>query len=732
MANDYPAYPGCVPPASPTGSGVPTSPDVARSGGTTHTAAPKKRTPNGSTARPPGSSRRPRLTGVPVPLVGLAALAAVLAGIVTTGAAAPSLLADAGAFTRWGQPLVRAVSDVSGTLTIGLLVTVACLLPAASSPTDTHAADLTGLPERVTRWAAATGAVWVGAGAIGIVLTYAKLAGQSPFSPGFASQLGYFVTDLEVMRSLLVAVLLSAVAATGAAVATRRSTVGWMAVVALASLLPLALTGHAAGSNDHETAVDSLAFHLIGVTVWVGGLAALAILRPSLGKALTAVTSRYSTLALWCFVLVAGSGIINAALRLGSWSGLASSYGALVIAKVVALVLLGIAGATHRRALLPRLRAGQPGPFWRLVAGELVVMGVAIGLGVALAASAPPVPEVPVTDPSAAFAITGYPMPSAPTATTWLTTWRPDLLWVTVALFLVGSYLYGVVRLHRRGAYWSLGRTIPWVLGCLVLTWATSGAPGVYGRVLFSSHMLGHMTMSMMVPPLLVLGAPVTLALRVSAARHDGSRGLREWLLIVVHSHVMRFFSNPVVAGAFFAVSLMAFYYSPLFPLSVRTHSGHVLMHVHFLIAGYLFANVLIGVDPGPKRPAYPLRMVLLFATMTFHAFFGVYLLQGNLLLGSDIMTQLAAGRDWGRTALADQQLGGAITWGVGEAPTLLLALGVAAAWVKSDEREGRRSDRQADRDGGAELAAYNLRLARMAEHDAELEAQERASDHRP
>jgi putative copper resistance protein D len=668
------------------------------------------------------------VTSSPLLLLGLAGLAAVLVGVVVTGATAPSLLADAGPFTRWGQPLVRVVADVSATLTIGLLVTVACLLPGPPAAVrGSRGADLVGLSELATRWAAGTGAVWVVSGTVGIVLTYAKLAGESPFAPGFTGQLGYFVTELDILRALLVSVLLAALAATGAAIATRRTTVGWMALIALGALLPLALTGHAAGSADHEAAVDSLAFHLIAATVWAGGLAALAILRPSLGKAVGVVASRYSALALLCFVLVAGSGMINAHLRLGGPSHLATTYGALVIAKVTALLLLGLAGFFHRRRLLPRLGTGGAGPFWRLVTGELVVMGMAIGLGVALAASAPPVPQEPVADPSVAFAITGYPMPSAPTALSWLTTWRPDVLWVTVALLMGGGYLYGVVRLHQRGDRWSVGRTIPWLLGCLVMTWATSGAPGVYGRVLFSSHMLGHMTMTMMVPPLLVLGAPVTLALRASAARHDGSRGLREWLLIVVHSRVMAFFGNPIVAGGFFATSLIAFYYSPLFALSLRTHTGHVLMHVHFLLAGYLFASVLIGVDPGPARPPYPLRMVLLFATMTFHAFFGVYLLQGNLLLGGDLLTQLATGRDWGGSPLADQQLGGAITWGIGEAPTLLLALGVALAWVRSDEREGRRMDRQAERDGGAELAAYNARLARIAERDAEIEAHERA-----
>jgi putative copper resistance protein D len=247
-----------------------------------------------------------------------------------------------------------------------------------------------------------------------------------------------------------------------------------------------------------------------------------------------------------------------------------------------------------------------------------------------------------------------------------------------------------------------------------VLIYASSGAPGIYGRVLFSAHMLGHMTMSMVVPPLLVLGAPVTLALRALRRRTDGSRGAREWLLEVVHSRLLSVLGHPLVASGLFAGSLIAFYYSPLFELSLRTHTGHVLMHLHFLLTGYLFASVLIGVDPGPRRPAYPLRLVLLLATMTFHAFFGVALVGGSALLAPDVLTAL--GRTWGRSPLADQQFGGAVAWGLGELPTVLLGLGVALAWARSDDRETRRRDRQADRDGDAELAAYNAHLARLAE----------------
>jgi cytochrome c oxidase assembly factor CtaG/putative copper export protein len=683
-----------------------------------------------------GSSRGRARDGAGIGLLGLAALVACVIALTATGAAAASALDDPGALTRWGLPIARVVTDLATALTVGLLVIAACALPtdgwtgtgarittgtATVTATGTgtartgRATVLDGVTARAARLAGVTGAVWVVAGAAVIVLTYSRVSGFPITHPQFADGLALYLTDLNLLRSLLVSVLVAAVVTTGAAVATRHTTVGLMAVLALLALLPVALTGHAAGSASHELAVDSLAAHLVGVTVWVGGLAALVLLRPGLGTRLPVVAGRYSRLALVAFALVAVSGVVNAWVRLGGWSGLASAYGVLVIAKAAALVLLGAAGAWHRRSALRRLdvgpRAGRA--FWSLVAGELAVMGLAVGLAVALAASAPPAPE---SRPGggAALTLTGYPLPPAPTASTWLTAWRVDPLWAAVAVLLLVGYLLTMRRLAARGDRWPVARAGSWAAGCLVLLYTTNGAPGIYGRVLFSAHMLDHMTMSMVVPPLLVLGAPVTLALRALHRRTDGSRGAREWLLEVVHSRLLHVLGSPLVAAGLFTGSLVAFYYSPLFELSLRTHTGHVLMHVHFLLAGYLFASVLVGVDPGPPRPAYPLRLVLLFATMAFHAFFGVALVGGTSLLAPDVLTAL--GRSWGRSPLADQQLGGAVAWGLGEFPVVVLGVGMAIAWARSDARETRRRDRQAERDGDAELAAYNAHLARLAQ----------------
>lgn len=184
-----------------------------------------------------------------------------------------------------------------------------------------------------------------------------------------------------------------------------------------------------------------------------------------------------------------------------------------------------------------------------------------------------------------------------------------------------------------------------------------------------------------------------------------------------MHSAFGRFMANPVVAAVLFAGGMIVFYFTPLFELALTTYAGHLWMVAHFTLVGYLFANALVGVDPGPSRPGYPLRLVLLFATMAFHAFFGVALTSGTALLVPDWFGLM--GRPWGPSAIEDQQRGGAVAWGIGELPTLALAVAVAISWARSDAREARRSDRKAERDGDAELEAYNTMLAERAEKAA-------------
>ena len=637
------------------------------------------------------------------------ALAALFGALVYGGGAEAPLISDPGSIVRWGLPASKLFVNLGAAVTIGSLV-LACFALDKDEPAFGRAIDI----------GAGGAAFWAVASAATGLLTFLSFY-QRPvsFDPAFGQTLGQFVTDSEVGQAWL-AVTLIAATVTVLCFAVRNPTVlAFVTVLAGAGLVPMAQQGHSAGASGHDAAVSSLGLHLVFAAVWLGGLLTIVFLRGLLDRGrIGAVISRYSSLAIVCFVVVAVSGYVNAALRLGTLGELLTPYGILVVVKVVALLALGFFGLAQRRFLIDRMQKaenGGRGYFWWLVAAELGFMGLASGVAVALARTATPVTEELVTY-TPAHILTGEALPPELTAMSYLTEWRFDVLWILITAFLAFFYLAGVWRLRKRGDKWPVLRTISWLAGLLLLFYVTNGALNVYGMYLFSSHMLGHMLLTMMIPVLLVPGAPVTLAARAIRKRTDGSRGAREWILLAVHSRYAAVLANPVVAAVLFAGSLWVFYYSPLFRWAISDHIGHQWMIVHFLLTGYLFVQALIGIDPVPYRAPYPLRLLLLLGTMGFHAFFGIALMTGTGLLLADWFG--AMGRDWGPTALADQQTGGGIAWSIGEIPTIALAIAMAISWSRGDAKEAKRLDRRADRDGGAELAEYNRMLAQHASRD--------------
>ncbi len=636
-------------------------------------------------------------------VVAVLAVCTGLAAAALSGAIAPTLIGDPGSLVRWGLVATRVIADLAAALTVGTLLLAAVALPV----------DKAGQAYRpALMLAAGTATLWAVTHLILLVFSLSETLGRSPGGAGFGAGLVSFARDFAFGQALGSTALAAGAIGLLAAGATRIRSAGLLAVAAMAALIPTALNGHSNTSANHETAVTSLGVHLLGASVWVGGLAALLLLGPGLsGPSNTATVKRYSVLAGWAFAAVSLSGVINAWPRLGGWNGLNTDYGLLLIGKTAALVLLGGAGYWHRAHTLGELEAGRRYAFAQLAAVELAVMGVAFGLAAALSRTPPPAVGERTTD--LAESITGYPLPPPPTASRWLASWQPDLLWLLIAGLAAVGYLVAVRRLQVRGDRWPVLRTLVFLLGLAMLIYVTCGGPAVYGRMTFSGHMVMHMMLTMVVPPLLALGGPILLALRVLPARTDGTRGPREWILAVLGSGLTKVLAFPPIAAVIFAASLVLFYYSDLFELSLTTHLGHELMQVHFLLAGYLFAWVLVGIDPGPNRIGYPLRLILLFATMAFHAFFFLALMNGTTVLQPDFFGSL--GRTWGRGLLADQQFGGGIGWGIGEVPTLLLALVLAVQWSRSDERDAKRQDRAADRDGDAELEQYNAMLAKLS-----------------
>ena len=676
-----------------------------------------------SPAGRPEASPKPWWLGV----AGLIAVVIVVAATAYGRGVLPAETRDPGALVRWGYGVVQTVHNISAAATIGALVFAAFIVPPALSRPQKRkqASQDAGSGEhpaftRLMVLASAASLLWTFSAIAVIVFSFADIAGV-PISGSreFAAQLASYITELPTGSAWLWVVIIATTVATATFGLRSPAGLAATAVLAAGGLVPMILIGHAAGGTDHEQAINSLGLHLIGVSLWFGGLIALAAAGTALGKDTAAVVQRFSTLAGFAFTLVVASGLINAAIRLDLPSGLASPYGVLLLGKTAGALILGGLGLLHRRRLIPALAAASgPGRsgllFWRLIIVEVLIMGAVSGLAAALSRTPPPGGQDIEPALTPAQILTGYPLPPELTPERWFTVWRPDWLWIAVAVIAAFLYLRAATLLHRRGDTWPWIRAVMWLLGLGALVFFTSGGPSVYGRVLFSAHMVDHMALTMIVPVFLVLGAPVTLALRALAPRQDGTRGPREWIMVLVHSRPAAVLTHPLFVAANFAGSIVLFYYSEAFGFALREHAGHELMTAHFLITGYLFILSMIGTDPVPRRAPYPLRLLLLLATMAFHAFFGVTLMGSTTLLQPEWFTRL--GRDWGLSPLADQQMAGAITWGIGEVPTLLIAIGVAIMWSRSDTREMRRTDRAADRNHDADLQAYNAMLAQLGE----------------
>jgi putative membrane protein len=289
--------------------------------------------------------------------------------------------------------------------------------------------------------------------------------------------------------------------------------------------------------------------------------------------------------------------------------------------------------------------------------------------------------------------------------------WSADPFFLVACLLGLALYAYGVVRLRRRGDAWSPARTVSFVIGVLTVGLVMCTKLNDYGMVMFSVHMVQHMIISMLSPILILLGAPVTLALRALPTAGRGRKGPRELLLVLLHSRFMRIITHPAFTIPLFIASLYGLYFTPLFDFLMGSKTGHVAMMVHFLAVGVVFFWPIIGVDPGPQRPGYLMRMLELFAGMPFHAFFGIALMMASTPMVETFKNPPAS---LGIEALSDQTAAGGIAWAFSEVPSVLVLLALLFQWYGSEQRQARRSDRAADRDGDKELAAYNAYLASL------------------
>lgn len=644
---------------------------------------------------------------------------ALLAGCTAAGIGALSLadaltatgLPDPGPVTTLGLPFVRAAGEIAAVLAVGSFLVAAFLLP----PQSTGVLDAAGY--RSLRLGTVAAGVWAVCAALMVPLTISDVSGQplrDHLNPTAIWSLASLVETAGAWR--WTAFLAAAVTLASVAV-LRWSWTPLLLAGALITLVPLGLTGHSSAGGSHDLATNSLLIHLVAGALWAGGLLALLAHAIRGGEHAGLAARRFSAVAGWCFVAMALSGLVNAMVRIQPSEVFRTEYGWLVIAKVVALCLLGFLGWRQRRVSLTALGADAAarGPLIRLALTEAVIFGVTFGIAVGLGRTPPPAPAV--ANPSIPEVEIGYDFAGPPTVARVLFDWRFDLMFGSAAIVFALLYLAGVLRLRRRGDEWPVGRIVAWLCGCAVLLIATSSGIGRYMPAMFSMHMAAHMLLSMLTPILLVLGAPVTLALRaLPTAGRDHPPGPREWLLAALHSRVSRFLTQPIVATVLFVAGFYGLYFGGIFDAAAGNHAAHLAMNLHFLLSGYLFYWVVIGVDPTP-RPIPPLgKLAMVFASLPLHAFFGVVLMSMHTVLGGSFYRSLQL--SWHTDLLGDQRLGGGIAWAAGEVPLVVVMIALLLQWRRTDQRTETRLDRAADRDHDADLTAYNAMLAELARRD--------------
>jgi len=564
--------------------------------------------------------------------------------------------------------------------------------------------------------AAITSLIWMFSNFFFIVLTLANILNSSVSEVLQPNILRSFLTQIPLGQYLFTQLLLSILISL---IIPRFNSIGTGTFLLLATLLAIVIPvfqSHSASSGSHSMAIGSLAIHVIALALWVGGVFALAFLTPE-DRAHS--VPRFSVLALWAAIAVVISGSVNAFIRLDFKAAWSSSYAYLVIAKVFLTVGLITIGYLHRKNL-KKLSEIKGSKFLQLISAEVVIMTLTLAIGSLLAASQPPVRET-AANADRALSIVGVKMPPAPNLSRILLGYEPDALMIGLLVFAVALYIKGVMVLTKRGDKWPVGRTISFAIGITAVDFATSGGLGLYAHFSFAWHMVAHMTLGMIAPIAIVLGAPITLALRtLPQGRNSEERGVRGTLLSVLHSRYSSIIVNPVGALVIFDGSLFLLYFTSLFGTLMNTHAGHLFMNLHFLLAGFLFFHVIIGIDPNPKRPPFLVRIVTLLAAMSIHAFFSVALMSSSTLIDSGYFTSLQT--PWIGDLLADQNKGGAVGWAMGEIPILIALIATFIMWTRDDAREARRIDRTVERMAAMgqpdELAQYNTYLQELADRE--------------
>lgn len=601
---------------------------------------------------------------------------------------------DPGAFISVAEPVGWFAASLSSAVCLGALVCVLMMSwPKPDGLIDAVAYQIHLVAERASiAWLMLASAMVLVQAANDSGATLPELLGGTALFDSIAASEIARGWTVEAICALLVVVVL-------------RFTMRWLGhfvllIPTVIGVIATAVTGNAGQGPDHDYATSAVIVFVVAVAMLAGPKIAIAITQAKPTRPVLVVQ-------VVCGLLALSYGAVLLCLLSPGAAMIGSDFGRLGF---VAAILLTLVCMSDCWALICAGSLRQPDRGYRVTALAMMTVTVAI-VGMAVQTA----PRFLTHKFTAWDVFLGYELPHPPSVLGLLGLLRFDSLIGAAAIVLAIAYVVGVARLRRGGDDWPVGRLVAWLIGCAALVLTTSSGVRAYGSAMLSVHMVEHMTLNMFIPVLLVLGGPVTLALRALSAAGAGQQpGPREWLTWLMHSPITAFLSHPTTAFILFAGSPYIVYFTPLFDILVRYHWGHEFMAIHFLLIGYLFYWAIIGIDPGPRRLPYPARIGLLFAVMPFHAFFGIALMTMTSPIGGRFYRSVNL--PWLESVIADQHLGGAIAWGATELPMIIVIVALVAQWARQDRRVASRQDRHIDSSyGDNDFNAYNAMLRELS-----------------
>lgn len=623
-------------------------------------------------------------------------------------------------FTGYVSGLGDLAARLAALATLGGLMAIIGFTPVVGTY------RLTPVGDRLRRWVGRAAQLWFWASLVqtaanaayvnGVPLAYALTPGTWwTFVTSTTAALAWFVSTLVALAVVIVAY-------------TSRSYAAYLLLFLAGTLATtfVTATGNVSVGQNHDWATDSA----IWLSLAWAPLAAAAVAVLLRANDLTAPDSattavnrlrRYQkAVPLLLLITVAGHAVV-AWQQLAGHPITASGYGLATLGIFATLALLAL-------SWLWRLLRGEADPARTtpVIAARSALRDVLIAIAYVTLRSAEnhlPPPRFLIPQ-SIQVNYLGYQVDIPATAARIAALGRPNLLWVGLTVLALAAYYWGIHQVRARGGHWPIVRTLFWTLGWLLVLYLATAGLWEYSTVQYSWHMLVHMTVNMLVPVLCLLGGPISLVQAAGRPHPKGQLlGPRDVTVALHDYRPLRRVLNPLVVWVLYASSLFLVYLTPLFPWLMRYHWAHQLMLLWFMVTGYLFFDMVAGIDKWTNLPHIG-RLALVIGVMPFHALFAVFILQASQLIGGTFYRAIDI--PWIPDLLADQVIAGQITWIVGEVPLLIVILALSIQWFQADSRDAKRLDRAQDSGLDDSFEVYNEMLRELAERDRERRMDER------